>query len=65
MSNPLRHIDDAKRMIEQRRKGRAKDQLDHRSVDAAEDIADELALIRAEMTTIRELVESISAKTVR
>jgi hypothetical protein len=61
MNNPLQPIQDAKAEIEIRQKRRQNIQLDFRGAAAAETIADELTLMRAEMTVMRELLAMIAA----
>jgi hypothetical protein len=58
--NPLRHIEDAKKIIEQRAKARAGISLEHRGAMAAEEISDELTMMRAELSAIREQLGIIS-----
>jgi hypothetical protein len=61
MNNPLQPIQDARAEIEIRQKRRQNVQLDFRGAAAAETIADELTLMRAEMTVMRELLGMIAA----
>jgi hypothetical protein len=61
MSNPLQPIHDAKVAIESRQKQRQTLQVDFRAFSAAETIADELTLMRAEMTVMRTLLTIIAA----
>jgi hypothetical protein len=61
MNNPLQPIQDARAEIEIRQKRRQNVQLDFRGAAAAETIADELTLMRAEMTVMRELLAMIAA----
>lgn len=56
MSNPLIHIDQARGEIAQRKKRREAIQLEHRGALAAEEIADEVWMLRAEMSVMRELI---------
>jgi antirestriction protein ArdC len=65
MSNPLRHVEEAKKLVEHRNRARENYQLEHRGALAAEHISDELALMRAEMSAIRELLATIAAKPTR
>jgi hypothetical protein len=62
MSNPLRHLEEAKKLVEYRKRARENHRLEHRGALAAEHISDELTLMRAEMSVIRELLASIAAK---
>ena len=61
MSNPLEVIDAAKAEVEERRSRRDRFD-DDRQERALEAIADDLTMIRAEMTVIRELLATIAAK---
>ena len=65
MSNPLQQIEDAKETIKQRRERRAPLGLEDRSASAVENIADELTLLRAEMSVIRELLVALGWKPLR
>jgi hypothetical protein len=60
MSSPLQPIQDAKAAIEMRQKQRESVQLEFRAALAAETIADELSLTRAEMTVMRTLLAMIA-----
>jgi hypothetical protein len=62
MSDPLQTIRNAEELIKRRNQQRQSIQLDHRGGIAAETIADELTMIRAEMTVMRELLATIAAK---
>jgi hypothetical protein len=62
MRNPLHHIDEAKRNLEQRQKQRESFPLEHRGMIAAETIADELTLMRAEIAVIRELLAAFAGR---
>jgi hypothetical protein len=61
MSNPQTAIEDAKQEIERRRKLRQGIQLEFRSPAALEMIADEMTMIRAEMTVMRALLATNAA----
>lgn len=61
MTDPLKPIHDAKVAIERRQKQREAYQLEHRGAIAGEIIADELTLMRAEMTVMRFLLATIAA----
>jgi hypothetical protein len=65
VSNPLQAIEDAKETIKKRWERRAGLRLEDRSATAAENIADELTLLRAEMTVIRELLVALGWKPLR
>jgi hypothetical protein len=62
MSDPLRPIHDATTTIASRSQRRANVAVEHRSAAAAETIADELTMIRAEMSVMRDLLALIQAK---
>jgi hypothetical protein len=62
MVDPMQPVYDAKVEIERRNKLRNGVQLDFRGPAALETIADELTLVRAEMTVMRSLLAVIAAK---
>jgi hypothetical protein len=62
VSNPLRHIDEASAVVQARKAQRTSTQLEFRAPQALEFIADDLTLIRAEMSAMRELLAMIQAK---
>jgi hypothetical protein len=62
MHNPLHHIQAAQEQVQKRQAQRHVGQVDMRGFLAAEVIADELTMIRAEMSVMRELVAMIQAK---
>ena len=62
MPDPMQPIYDAKEAIEARNKQRQSMQLDFRGAAAAEVIADELTMMRAEMTVMRGLLAQISMR---
>ena len=61
MNSPLQPIHDAKIAIEARQKQRQTLHIEHRAAVAAEVVADELTLMRAEMTVMRSLLAIIAA----
>jgi hypothetical protein len=62
MNNPLQPIHDPKIAIEARQKQRQTLQIEHRASVAAEVVADELTLMRAEMSVVmRSLLAIIAA----
>jgi hypothetical protein len=62
MPDPMQPIYDAKEAIEVRKKQRQHAQLDFRGTAAAEAIADELTMMRAEMTVMRGLLAQIAVR---
>lgn len=62
MGDPLQHVHEAKATIAARAQRRANVGAELRSAAAAETIADELTMIRAEMSAMRELLALVQAK---
>ena len=62
MPDPMQPIYDAKEAIDMRNKQRQHVQLDFRGAAAAEVIADELTMMRAEMTVMRGLLAQIAVR---
>lgn len=62
MADPLQAVHEAKATIAARAQRRVQAPADMRSAAAAETMADELTMIRAEMTVMRGLLAMIAAK---
>jgi hypothetical protein len=62
MPDPMQPIYDAKEAIDTRNKQRQHLQMDFRGAAAAEVIADELTMMRAEMTVMRGLLAQIALR---
>jgi hypothetical protein len=62
MADPLQPINEAKATVAARAQRRAQAPTDMRGAAAAETIADELTMIRAEMSVMRGLLAMIAAK---
>jgi hypothetical protein len=60
-ANPMQPIADATAAIEQRQKRREHAALEHRGAIALEIIADEVTMMRAEMTVMRTLMAHLAA----
>ncbi|MDB5937582.1 MAG: hypothetical protein JWQ01_4926 [Massilia sp.] len=60
-TNPMQALEDATSTIEARKKRRENMAVDHRSFVALEALADEVTMMRAEMTVMRGLMAMMAA----